>query len=88
MILINTDVLLTQAQTGVLTEKLITVEAATRVSGYNPQYLRRLLRAAKLHGVKIGQVWLIQLSSLESYLAQYQNRKDRRCGSRANCIQS
>lgn len=43
--------------TGILTEKYITVQAAAEVSGYNLQYLRRLLRARKLGGV-IGLVWL------------------------------
>jgi excisionase family DNA binding protein len=88
MILFNTEILPTQAQTGVLTEKMITVEAAARVSGYNLQYLRRLLRTGKLQGVKIGQVWLIKIRSLENYLSKNEARRDRRCGPRTSCIQS
>ena len=34
--------------------------AAAEYSGYNEQYLRRLLRAGRLEGIKIGQVWLIE----------------------------
>lgn len=36
------------------------VKAAAEYSGCNEQYLRRLLRAGRLEGVKIGQVWLIK----------------------------
>jgi hypothetical protein len=45
----------------------ISVQAATAISGYNVQYLRRLLRAGKLDGVKVGQVWLVNLDSLQEY---------------------
>jgi hypothetical protein len=45
----------------------VSVEAATETSGYNAQYLRRLLRAGKLEGVKVGQVWLIGLVSVQNY---------------------
>jgi len=37
------------------------------VLGYNVQYLWRLLRAGKLDAIKIGQIWLISLASLEAY---------------------
>jgi hypothetical protein len=37
-------------------ESLLTIQSAARYSGYNLQYLRRLLRNGKLDGVKIGQV--------------------------------
>jgi hypothetical protein len=36
--------------------------------GYDFQYLRRLLRAGKLAGIKVGQVWLISLASLSAYI--------------------
>ena len=32
----------------------ITVQEAAEVTGYNTQYLRRLLRAGKLEAIKIG----------------------------------
>lgn len=57
---------------GFLTENYITVEAASRQTGYNIQYLRRLLRVGRLEGVKIGPVWLIKLNSLENYLGQFE----------------
>jgi len=60
----------------------ITVQSAARYSGYNPQYIRRLLRNGKLQGVKIGQVWLIKLASLEEYFINSRSSNDRRCGSK------
>ena len=69
MILFKSDDIPTQAQTDILTENYLTVEAAARQTGYNIQYLRWVLRAGRLEGVKIGQVWLIKLNSLENYLS-------------------
>jgi excisionase family DNA binding protein len=44
----------------------ITVKTASEITGYNAQYLRRLLRARRLEAIKIGQVWLINLFSMEN----------------------
>jgi excisionase family DNA binding protein len=54
----------------VVLEKHISVKAAAEFSGYSVQYLRRFLRAGRLEGIKIGQVWLISLASLEAYLTR------------------
>ena len=43
----------------------ISVQAAAEISGYSPQYLRRLLRRRKLAGLKIGPVWLIDKASFD-----------------------
>ncbi len=69
-------------QTGILLEQFTTVQAVAEVSGYNVQYLRRLLRAGKLKAVKVGQVWLIHLASLNSFLKQTDEATDHRCGPR------
>jgi len=58
----------------------IPVQYATEISAYNAQYMRRLLRAGKLQGVKVGQVWLIDLTSLNTYLFNAINSDDLRCG--------
>jgi len=58
----------------------ISVQAATEISGYNVQYLRRLLRAGKLGGVKVGQVWLIDMASLQTYFSCALSSNDLRCG--------
>ena len=41
----------------------ITVQEAAEITGYNVQYLRRLLRAGKLEAIKVGQIWLVNLTS-------------------------
>jgi hypothetical protein len=78
---LNTN-LISQNLPGVLTDSYITVQAAAQASGYNAQYLRRLLRAGKLDGVRIGQVWLIGLASLSERLECCKRTSDRRCGPR------
>jgi len=74
----------THIPTNLLTEKVIanhiSVQAATEISGYNAQYLRRLLRAGILDGVKVGQVWLIDLASLQTYISCALSSNDMRCG--------
>jgi excisionase family DNA binding protein len=58
----------------------LTVQIASEVSGYNPQYIRRLLRDGKLEGDKIGQIWLIRKESFEEYLTLEKGVSDRRFG--------
>ncbi len=68
------------ASSGVVLERHLSVKAAAETFGYNEQYLRRLLRAGRLEGIKIGQVWLIRLASLEAHLRKAQLSRDRRWG--------
>ena len=58
----------------------ITVKDAAFHSVYNILYLRRMLRSGALSGVKIGQMWLIEIDALETYLNQAEHTSDRRCG--------
>ena len=61
-------------------EKHLSVKAAAETFGYNEQHLRRLLRAGRLEGTRIGQVWLIKLTSLEAHLRRGQQSRDQRFG--------
>ena len=65
---------------GAVLEKHLSVRAAAEYSGYNGQYLRRLLRAGRLEGIRIGQVWLIKLASLEAHLRNARLSRDQRFG--------
>ncbi len=58
----------------------IFVKDAACHSGYNIQYLRRMLRSGALEGIKIGQMWLIDMESLGKYLEHVEQTSDRRCG--------
>lgn len=60
----------------------IPVKTACKLSGYNQQYLRRLLRQEKLVGIKVGQVWLIEALSLENHMSLPKQERDRRYGPR------
>ena len=68
MISFNSTYISTQSHTGILINQYVTVQAAAEVTGYNNQYLRRMLRSGKLRGIKIGQIWLIEMQSLDAYL--------------------
>jgi excisionase family DNA binding protein len=82
MISFNSSINSKQSNTGILINQHVTVQAAADVTGYNIQYLRRLLRSGTLEGIKIGQIWLIEMQSLETYLQLVENTTDRRCGPR------
>ena len=71
-----------QFHTGILVNRHITVQAAVETTGYNIQYLRRILRSGGLRGVKIGQRWLIEMDALEAYLKLTETSSNRRCGPR------
>jgi hypothetical protein len=62
----------------------ISVSSTSRLTGYSQQYLRRLLRMGKLQGIKVGQIWLISLPSLECHLQKAQSNHDQRFGPRGN----
>ena len=81
MISLNTQTL-SQPKNSDVINNHITVDTAAEITGYNIQYLRRLLRSGKLEGIKIGQIWLIELESLEMYLIHIESSSDRRCGPR------
>jgi len=55
-------------------------QAASEYSGYNLQYIRRLLVSGAIEGVKVGQVWLMKVSSLNEYLNSVRRARDRRFG--------
>jgi excisionase family DNA binding protein len=79
---VNTSIPHSKKPNGILIGKYISVQVAVETTGYNTQYLRRLLRSGKLEGVKIGQIWLIEMESLETYLQNVETSSDRRCGPR------
>ena len=58
----------------------ISVKDAAYHSGYNIQYLRRMLRTGELKGIKIGQMWLIDKHTFEAYLKYATNTQDKRFG--------
>jgi len=82
MLSFNSPSISQQSNKSIFIHRHITVQAAAEVTGYNIQYLRRMLRSGALKGVKIGQMWLIDMESLEAYFKHVENASDRRCGPR------
>jgi len=64
----------------VVLNNFISVKAAAHYSGYSLQYLRRLLRSSKLLGIKVGQLWLIDKGSFDTYLENTRVNNDGRIG--------
>jgi hypothetical protein len=58
----------------------VTIQAATRISGYSASHLRRLLRLGRLVGVRNGRLWLVDLVSLNAYLYSAISQNDFRYG--------
>jgi len=58
----------------------LTVKTAAKVSGYNQQYLRRLLRANVLQSKRLGQIWLINRDDFLRYLGKANKSEDKRFG--------
>jgi excisionase family DNA binding protein len=82
MISFNSPSISQQSNTGILINQYITVQATAEVTGYNTQYLRWILRSGALKGVKIGQMWLIEMDALETYLQHVESTSEHRCGPR------
>ena len=82
MITFNSPYISPESNKGILIDRHVTVQSAAVLTGYNIQYLRRMLRSGKLEGIKIGQIWLIEVQSLELHLNYIENTSDRRCGPR------
>ncbi len=65
-------------------EDYITVKTASNYSGYNEQYLRRLLREGLFKTRKIGQLWLIEQADFGKYLSDATKSTDKRFGPQSN----
>jgi excisionase family DNA binding protein len=60
-----------------------TIKEASRKTGYNEEYLRRLIRQGKIEAVKVGPAYLIRVDSLEKYLEEIEDSDDARTGPKA-----
>lgn len=60
----------------------ITTQEAVRLSGYNPDHLRRLIRAGEIKARKFGIVWQVDRLSLLVYARKAGNAKDKRWGAK------
>lgn len=58
----------------------ITTSEAVALSGYNAEYIRRLVRRKLIKAQKFGTTWQIDKSSLLTYLQQTEHSADGRRG--------
>jgi len=61
-------------------DEWLTIQLASKLSGYHAEYLRIIVRAGKVVAHKFGPVWAISKKSLLSYLKTAEKSEDRRHG--------
>ena len=82
--MVSLDLKLHQGIPGVVTDNYVTAQAASDLTGYNIQHIRRLCYAGRLKAIHIGRSWLIRVDSLEWYLNVIVSNGDGRFGPRGN----
>ena len=53
-------------------DEWLTVNEAAELSGYNPEYITRLIRENKIKARKVSIVWIVDRESLLVYLSKVQ----------------
>jgi len=61
-----------------LDDDWVTVNEAVKLSGYNADHLRELIRDGKIDGHKFSIVWKVNRESLFSYLNKVQAQGEKR----------
>jgi excisionase family DNA binding protein len=56
----------------------LTVNEAAGLTGYNPEYIRELIRQGRITARKFSIVWMVNRESLLSYQAQAQALGEKR----------
>jgi excisionase family DNA binding protein len=56
----------------------ITTSQACELSGYHPDYVRKLLQSGRINGRKWGNSWMVDRSSLVAYLERVESKGGRR----------
>lgn len=59
-------------------EDWLTTYDAAEVSGYNPDYIRQLIRSKKVLGRKWGPSWQVNRKSIEEYMKREAKLGERR----------
>ena len=67
----------------VLGRDLITVKEASEKTGYNAEYLRRLIRQDEIEAYKVGTVYLIFTDSLQRYVDKMKSSAHHLAGPRS-----
>ena len=65
-----------------MSEDWITTAEAAEISGYHPEYVRRLVRNNQIRARKFGVVWQVDRRALSKYLKKGKETGDRRYGAK------
>jgi excisionase family DNA binding protein len=60
------------------TDEWISVSEAVEISGYHPEYIRRLIRDGEIDAEKFSIVWRIRRESLNNYIQSAKSQTDKR----------
>lgn len=56
----------------------ITTDEAAQISGYHPDYVRKLLQSKKVIGRKFGPTWQVDKQDFQFYLSQMNEQGKKR----------
>ena len=56
----------------------LTINEAAEISGYHPEYIRRLIRDGEIEAKKFSIVWQVRRESLNAYIENANAKEDRR----------
>ena len=56
----------------------LSVSDAAKLSGYHPEYIRRLIREGEIEARKFSIVWQVQKKSLIAYVENAESHSDKR----------
>ena len=65
-----------------MSEVWITTTEAAEISGYHPEYVRRLVRNDRIRARKFGVIWQVDRRSLRKYINKGKETGDRRYGAK------
>jgi excisionase family DNA binding protein len=59
-------------------DEWLSVDEASKLSGYHPEYIRRLIRSGEIVARKFSIVWQVSKESLETYIQEASQKSDKR----------
>lgn len=61
-----------------MSNEWLSVNEASKLSGYHPEYIRRLIRDGEIEAKKFSIVWQVRSQSLLDYLDSAKSKDDKR----------
>ena len=61
-----------------MSDEWLSVSEAAKLSGYHPEYIRRLIRDGEIQARKFSIVWQVKRKSLSAYIETAKSKDDKR----------